>query len=167
VPDGTDPWVAARAATLDGVQREAKLAAGLLTADVDASAGLPAGFGDTADFATRSRTGRAAGQLLRAMKVRQPAAPRKKVQRRSKAEIAAEREAKERSQAEAHRMRAEWREADKRRKRDEAAAQATLDAYRERHPEEFEEVYESERTMASISDLPRVNVRGWCGGDVR
>lgn len=164
VPEDVDPWVAARAATLDGVQREAKLAAGLLSADVSIAAGLPVGEGDTADFLARSKIGREAGKLLRAMKVRQPPPPRKKAQRRSKAEIAAEREAKERAKSDMHRRTMEWRAEQKRQKQEAAAIEATLDAYRARHPEEFEEVYEAERTMATISELPAVNVRGWCGG---
>lgn len=164
VPEGTDPWVAARAATLDGVKREAQIAAGLVVADVMSSQGLATGRGDTIDMATKAAIGREAGQLLRKMNLRQPPPPRPKPQRRSRAEVAAERAAAKANADKAKRRWAEMREQQRREDQEKAAAAATLAAYRSRHPEEFEQVYEAERTMVTIGDLPAVGVRGWCAG---
>lgn len=167
VPEGVDPWVAARAVTLDGVNnnREKKVAVGLLATDLAGAVGLPEST-LVKGTAGRSNIGRAAGKLLRSMEVRPPPAPRKKTKRRTKAEIAADRAAVDASLAAVQKVRAERMAQMKALRLEEEAAAATLEAFRVRHPDEYAEVYESERTMASIGDLPAVGVRSYTANAV-
>lgn len=155
--EGVPRWVVARAATLDGVQREQKIAAGLLSPDVEQSKGLPdAVHGDK----QKSEIGRAAGKLLLSLGLRKPTV-RRPAKRRTKADIEAEKLKK-------MALEGNWREDAERRKQErlarekaERVAAAVLEDYRILHPEEFVEREETAAAMLTLGDLPVVNVRGW------
>ncbi len=162
VPEGVDPWVAARAVTLDGVKRLEMMERGLLSTDIASAEGLPDSI--TVD-SKKMEIGRAAGALLLKMRLRQPKV-RHKVKRRTKAEIATELARKSaiegnwREQAAKHKAERVARE------KAERVAQAVLEDYRTLHPDEYAEREEIQGTMVAIEDLPAVNVRGWNAGAV-
>ncbi len=161
VPEGIDPWVAARAVTMQrslSETREAKVKAGLVSDDPTGAVGLDI---DPPDHTARQRVGVAAGKLLVAMKVRTPT-KRKAPVRKSREE----REAQKAQKAALAATEAEWRakahqrqrEREQKAKEDRALA-AVVDVLKAEDPDRFDDLLKSELVLVTLSDLPDIRTR--------